>query len=75
MSSKEQIFPSDAAQRPASIQGKIIVAVIFLAVIGAFYFFDLIAYISLDVLKANRDKLLAFTEEHYWSAVGLFILT
>ena len=32
------------------------------------------AYISLDVLKANRDKLLAFTEDHYWSAVVLFIL-
>ncbi|MGQ0557585.1 MAG: hypothetical protein ACT4PN_16760, partial [Nitrospiraceae bacterium] len=73
MSSKEQIFTADA-QSPASIRGKVIVVVIFLVVIGAFYVFDLMAYLSLDVLKANRDKLLAFTEEHYWSAAGLFIL-
>jgi uncharacterized membrane protein YdjX (TVP38/TMEM64 family) len=33
------------------------------------------AYVSLDVLKANRDKLFAFTEEHYVSAVVLFIVT
>lgn len=70
----------DTASRPnapttSSITGKLIVAMLFLAAIGAFYFFDLMAYISLDVLKANCDKLLAFTEEHYWSAVVLFILT
>lgn len=62
-------------QNQDSIKGKVIIAVIFLVVIGAFYVFDLMAYISLDVLKANRDKLLAFKDEHYWSAVGLFILT
>jgi len=47
---------------------------VFLAAIGAFYVLDLKAYLSLDVLKANRDKLLLFTEEHYWPAVVLFIL-
>jgi len=56
------------------MKGKAVVAAVFLAVIGAFYFFDLMAYVSLDVLKANRDKLFAFTEEHYVSAVALFIL-
>jgi uncharacterized membrane protein YdjX (TVP38/TMEM64 family) len=61
-------------QNQDSIKGKVLIAVIFLVVIGAFYVFDLMAYISLDVLKANRDKLLAFADEHYWSAVGLFIL-
>lgn len=70
----------DTASRPnapttSSIAGKLIVAMLFLTAIGAFYFFDLMAYLSLDVLKANRDKLLTFTEKHYWSAVGLFILT
>lgn len=74
MSSEEQILTSDV-RSPASIIGKSAVAVVFLAVIGAFYFFDLMTYVSLDVLKANRDKLLAFTEEHYVSAVALFILT
>jgi len=74
MSSEEQILRPDV-QSPTSIKGKAIVAVVFLAAIGAFYFFDLMAYLSLDVLKANRDKLFAFTEEHYVSAVALFILT
>lgn len=59
----------------SSITGKLLVAMLFLAAIGAFYFFDLMAYFSLDVLKANRDTLLTFTEEHYWSTVGLFIIT
>jgi uncharacterized membrane protein YdjX (TVP38/TMEM64 family) len=74
MSSEEQIFTTDV-QNQDSIKGKVLIAVIFLVVIVAFYVFDLMAYISLDVLKANRDKLLAFADEHYWSAVGLFILT
>jgi uncharacterized membrane protein YdjX (TVP38/TMEM64 family) len=30
--------------------------------------------LSLDALKANRDQLLLFTQEHYVSAVALFIL-
>ncbi|HWF62013.1 MAG TPA: TVP38/TMEM64 family protein [Nitrospira sp.] len=74
MSSEEQILTSDV-RSPASIKGTVIVAVVFLAAIGAFYFFDLMAYVSLDVLKVNRDKLFAFTEEHYVLAVALFILT
>ncbi len=37
------------------------VATLFFAVIAVFYFFDLMAYVSLDVPKANRNKLLAFT--------------
>lgn len=74
MSSEEQILTPDV-QSPTSIKGKAIVAVVFLAVIGAFYFFDLMAYVSLDVLKANRDKLFTFTEEHYVLAVALFIVT
>lgn len=74
MSSEEQILTPDM-QSAASIKGKAVVAVVFLAAIGAFYFFDLMTYVSLDVLKANRDKLFAFREEHYISAVALFILT
>lgn len=58
----------------SSIAGKILVALLFAAAIGAFFFFDLKTYLSLDTLKANRDSLLAFTEEHYMPAVVLFIL-
>jgi uncharacterized membrane protein YdjX (TVP38/TMEM64 family) len=58
----------------SSITGKIVLALLFLSAIGAFFFFDLKTYLSLDTLKANRDSLLAFTEEHYVPAVALFIL-
>jgi uncharacterized membrane protein YdjX (TVP38/TMEM64 family) len=67
---------SDTAAAPAtsSITGKILVALLFLSAIGAFFFFDLKSYLSLDTVKANRDSLLVFTQEHYGSAVILFIL-
>ncbi|OAI46853.1 dihydrolipoamide dehydrogenase [Nitrospira sp. SCGC AG-212-E16] len=58
----------------SSITGKIVVVLLFLSAIGAFFFFDLKTYLSLDTLKANRDSLLTFTEEHYVPAVALFIL-
>jgi uncharacterized membrane protein YdjX (TVP38/TMEM64 family) len=58
----------------SSITGKIVVALLFLSAISAFFVFDLKTYLSLDTLKANRDSLLAFTEEHYMPAVALFIL-
>ena len=57
-----------------SITGKIVVALLFLSAIGAFFFFDLKTYLSLDALKANRDDLLVFTQDHYVTAVALFIL-
>ena len=41
---------------------------------AAFFLFDLKTYLSLDALKANRDNLLVFTQEHYVPAVALFIL-
>ena len=62
------------APATSSIMGKILVALLFLAAIGAFIFFDLKTYLSLDTLKANRDALLVFTQEHYGPAVVLFIL-
>lgn len=73
MSPRQNVL-SPAVQKPASATGKLAVATLFLVAIAAFYFFDLMAYLSLDVLKANRDQLLAFTEEHYLPAVALFIL-
>jgi uncharacterized membrane protein YdjX (TVP38/TMEM64 family) len=58
----------------SSITGKILVALLFLLAIGAFFLFDLKTYLSLDALKANRDDLLVFTQDHYVPAVALFIL-
>ena len=49
-------------------------SLLFVAAIGAFFFFDLKTYLSLDTLKANRDNLLVFTQDHYVPAVVLFIL-
>lgn len=65
--------PSPTATQGKSAQGKIIVAVIFAAAIGVFFYFDLKQYLSLETLKANRDALLNFTEMHYTTAVALFI--
>jgi len=61
------------AAQPASNRGKIVVAVLFAAAIGAFFYFDLGRYLSLDSLKANRDSLLAFTETHYAASVAIFV--
>ena len=58
----------------SSITGKIVVALLFLSAIGAFFIFDLKTYLSLDALKANRDSLLVFTQDHYVPAVALFIV-
>lgn len=61
-------------QRGKSRAGKLVIVVLFAMVLGAFFVFDLGQYVSLDTLKANRDRLLRFTAEHYGAAVGLFIL-
>jgi len=53
--------------------GKLAVAAVFAAALGAFYYFDLKQYLSLEALKSNRDSLLAYTELHYGAAVGLYI--
>ncbi|MGQ0810337.1 MAG: TVP38/TMEM64 family protein [Nitrospiraceae bacterium] len=76
---------SDEATMPASVEsvpsthhsasGKVIVAAIFVAAVSAFFYFDLGHYLSLDALKANRDRLLAFTEANYAAAVGLFVVS
>jgi uncharacterized membrane protein YdjX (TVP38/TMEM64 family) len=59
---------------PNSLRGKILLGCILLAGIGAFVYFDLGHYLSLDALKANRDNLLEYTSSHYEIAVVVFIL-
>ena len=63
----------ETAAPPSSTRGKIVVVALFAAAIGAFFYFDLGHYLSLDALKDNRDKLLAFTEANYVAAVALFV--
>ena len=73
MMSPDAAMPT-SAQESSSITGKIVVAAILAAAIGAFFFFDLQQYLSLDALNANRDRLLAFTEANYATAVVSFIV-
>ncbi len=44
---------------------KVALALVFVAVVVAFFAFDLSRHLSLDALKENRAALLAFTAEHY----------
>lgn len=73
----EQTMPNDVpAVQPASgsSTGKIIIAAVIVCAIGAFFYFDLGRFLSLDALKQNRDSLLTFTEANYIASVALFIL-
>lgn len=54
--------------------GKILVVVLFAAALFVFFYFDLKQYVSLEALKGNRNRLLAFTEANYTSAVLIYIL-
>jgi uncharacterized membrane protein YdjX (TVP38/TMEM64 family) len=63
--------PTDS---PNSLKGKFLIGSVLLAGIGAFFYFDLSQYLSLDALKANRDALLQYTTSQYEIAVALFIL-
>jgi len=53
--------------------GKIMMALLLLAGIGAFVYFDLGQYLSLESLQANRDGLLAYTDSNFGMAMALFI--
>jgi uncharacterized membrane protein YdjX (TVP38/TMEM64 family) len=63
----------EPTEAPSSNRGKLVVAVLFAAAIGTFFYFDLGQYLSLDALKENRDRLLTFTDANYVAAVALFI--
>jgi uncharacterized membrane protein YdjX (TVP38/TMEM64 family) len=65
---------AEAPSTSSSPVGKIIVVVLFMAAVAAFFYFDLKQYVSLDALKANRDRLLEFTEANYPVAVLTYIL-
>jgi uncharacterized membrane protein YdjX (TVP38/TMEM64 family) len=67
------LIPADAPPASSPI-GKLLLATIFAIAIGAFFYFDLPQYLSLQNLKGNRDRLLAYAEDHYPTAVLLFIV-
>lgn len=54
--------------------GKVIIALVIGLSIGAFFYFNLGRFLSLNALKENRDNLLAFTDVNYVAAVGIFIV-
>lgn len=54
--------------------GKACLSALLIIGIGAFVYFDLGRYLALDALKANRDRLLVFTDANYVAAVSAFIL-
>lgn len=58
---------------PPSVIGKALVLLLAACAIGGFFYFDLHRYLSLEVLKANRDALLAFTQANYVASVIVFI--
>lgn len=60
---------------PPSTSGRMILLLLIAVGIGAFFYFDLGRFLSLDALKANRDHLLAFTEANAGVAAILFVAT
>jgi uncharacterized membrane protein YdjX (TVP38/TMEM64 family) len=66
--------PASPARSTRSFTGRLIVASCLLAGVAAFFLFDLNSYLSLDTIKTSRDRLLAFTGEHYLVAVLIFIV-
>ena len=53
---------------------KVIIALMIGLAIGAFFYLDLERFLSLKVLKDNRNNLLAFADVNYIAAVGIFIV-
>ncbi|CAI4031031.1 TVP38/TMEM64 family protein [Nitrospira tepida] len=60
---------------PPSTSGRMILLLLIAVGIGAFFYFDLGRFLSLDALKANRDHLLAFAEMNAGVAAVLFVAT
>ena len=65
---------SGSAPASTANSGKLVVVALLALGIGAFFYFDLGRFLSLDALKANRDQLLAFTEANFGTAAALFVV-
>ena len=62
-------------QPATSMSGKLLVLGLFLLAVGAFFYFDLKTYLSLEAIRTHRDRLLEFTQTYYVLSVVVFILT
>src|SRR5438094_7582287 len=69
---RDASVPTSVSASPSN-RGKIVILLLLAAAIGAFFYFDLGRYLSLEALKSNRDALLAFTNQHFALAVALYI--
>ena len=63
---------TDSAESSSPL-GKIIILGILGLGLGAFFYFDVGQYFSLEALKANRDDLLAYTNANFTAAVILYV--
>ncbi|MGH7888367.1 MAG: TVP38/TMEM64 family protein, partial [Candidatus Binatia bacterium] len=55
--------------------GKYILAVVLVAAVAGFFYYDLDRYLSFEALKTHRDALLALTATNYGTAVAVFIIS
>ncbi len=51
--------------------GKVAIAAVFVAAIGAFFALDGPRYLSLETVQAHRDALLAFADRHFVAALAI----
>lgn len=65
---------TNQSESSSSNLGKISIAVGIALALSAFFYFDLGRFLSLTALKENRDSLLAFADENFAAAVGIFIV-
>ena len=65
---------STSSSQPSS-SGRVVLLLLIAVGIGAFFYYDLGRFLSLDALKANRDHLLSFTEANSGFAAVLFVAT
>jgi len=56
-----------------SATGKIVLLLLVATGIGAFFYFDVHQYLTLESLKSNRDELFAYTQQHYTTAVIVYM--
>ena len=64
---------TDSTSTESSPLGKIVILGILGLGIGAFFYFDLGQYVSLEAVKANRNGLLAYTNANFTAAVILYV--
>ena len=56
-----------------SAVGKIALLLLVATGIGAFFYFGVHQYLTLESLKSNRDQLLGYTQQHYTTAVLVYV--